>query len=271
MGNLNDLLQKTHESVNYSCAESCDENPGAEGGCISCLGDQYFGEKAIDYSCEHKRSAYVLRYLPVHIQEVNQVLDGLRDSQGLPASWPDPVRVLSIGGGPGSDIAAFKKFISEGGFYDDDAHKFQIYRLEKVEDWNNIATEVIHLFSPKGYEFDHKKINNDLNNLPKCAKGPFDVFLLSYVVSELNDAECDRLGKAIDALSGDRAVVIFNDRNQDSVWQKIQVIASQLNEVDSFKRTAEEWCGLHYPDDLKGMTLPKLYMKSVRYGLVIQK
>lgn len=271
MDTVETLLLETHASVNYTQAQTCEHNPTKAETCVGCQGDQYFNDQEINYSCKDKRSVYLLRYMLVHIQEVKQALDGLRNNSELPDAWPDPVRVLSIGGGPGFDVAAFKKFVLEDGFYSDDIRSFEIFRLDKVKDWDDLAGRVIYLYSPPGYSFKHSKINQDLNTLPKYPKRKFDIFLLSYVVSELSYTECEQLGKTISASVENSAVVIFNDRNEDEVWKKIQAITSHCNIAAYFKNTAEEWCGLSYPDSLTSTTKPKLKMKSIRYGVIVKK
>jgi hypothetical protein len=269
MANLEELLLENHKSVKYEKAKECEDSPAGVEHCAFCLGDQYFDNNQVNYSCKDKRTVYVLRYLPVHLQEVKQCLDGLRGSDELPLNWPDPVRVLSIGGGPGSDIAGFKKFISDAGFYDENHRNFEILRLEKVEDWNDHASKIVRLYTPEDYEFDYRRKIDDINNLPGCVKGPFDIFLLSYVVSELTELECIELGKAIDTLFNERAVVVINDRSQEEVLEKTRLILQAFNVLDRFSCTTESWCGLHYPDELVGITAPKLNMKSRRYSAVV--
>ncbi|MBB4197642.1 hypothetical protein CCR94_13085 [Rhodoblastus sphagnicola] len=216
---------------------------------------------------------YVLKYLTVHLREVYGAFVALREHDDQLPEWVGTVRVLSIGGGAGSDIAGFKNFVvdEDEGFYSASAKQFDITRLERVTEWDTLAAKVVHIFSSEGINFRQFCIHNDINEFDPSKYPPYDIIMMSYVISELDDDALDVLVNVISSALAARGVLVINDRNELAVVAKIERLLSNFNVVARSQDKDECWCGIKYPDELRELFKPKLNMKSVRLGAIVER
>lgn len=271
MEKLYALLRKINESVDWNISDKCSHSTKVGCDCIACTSGQYFDGRPVDYSCDQRRRVYLLRYLHVHLQEVCSAFDGLRRHDTHLPEWAEKVKVLSIGGGPGSDIAGFRRFVVDYGFYSEVSKQFEITRLERVTEWDALATKVFPIFSADALTFEHNKIHADIKGFKPSKDDPYDIIIMSYVISELDDVTLDVLVKAINKALATRGVLIINDRNEDAVVAKIEKLLSNLRVLAQSRSDDERWCGILYPDDLIDVVKPKRNMTSVRIGAIVER
>ncbi|WP_309091979.1 hypothetical protein [Phenylobacterium sp.] len=140
----------------------------------------------IDYGDPAVRFAYVFRYVAAHGDYIVQVLKYFRAEHG--AVLPGPTaRVSCIGGGPGSDVIAILKYLSDMGKHEK-VEKLICYLLDGEQGWADAWTE-----------FD-ESLESDVNLSPifqKLDVSNFDswqsqkkflqadLFTMSYFVSEV--------------------------------------------------------------------------------------
>ena len=179
MEKLYSLLREISESVDWSISDTCAHETKVGFDCIACTSGQYFDGRSVDYSCSQRRKIYLLRYLHVHLKEVYSAFAALcRYEDHLP-EWAEKVKILSIGGGPGSDIAGFRHFVVDHGFYSETPKQFEITRLERVTEWDGLAPKVFPIFSEDNINFEHKKIHTDIANF-KPPTNYYNIIIISY-------------------------------------------------------------------------------------------
>jgi hypothetical protein len=268
MESLHNILRDVYDSVDCSAGEDCTDLSKVGADCVACATGQYFDGRHVDYSCEQRRQIYLLRYLHVHLQEVYNAFRGVCQYPTFP-KWQGKAKVLSIGGGPGSDIAGFQRFVTELGSVLGLGTEFEITRLERVAEWNNLASLVFPLFSAEGYIFEHITVHSDISEFKPLNSAKYQIIMMSYVISELDEENLKILEATIKNAMAPNAVLIINDRNEKAVIEKIRLLLSKVKLLEQWCSVEEEWCGIFYPDDLRDVVKPKVYMKSLRFGAVV--
>ena len=68
---MNNIINNFFDEVDFNSFANCGVG---KDDCVGCLSDNYFEATEINYDCENKRKLYVVRYLPVHVKEVQSAL-----------------------------------------------------------------------------------------------------------------------------------------------------------------------------------------------------
>lgn len=269
MAPIMDLVTDIESNFDYDRNGACQNTVGDAESCIACCHERYFNRNEIDYECDQFRKTYIMRFLPVHIHEnylaLCRIPTGVLDTIGQ----CETLNFLSLGGGPGSDIAAFKKYIEHGYFENMGTQRFHIFRVDREDDWNGLAARVINLFRCGNYEVRHTKLHQDVL-VPFTNQHNIHIVTLSYLISEIAEESIPVLVRNISAVLADTAVIVINDRDEDIVRRKAENILRLLN-IDTYDlRNGREWCGEFYPDDVRDRIAPKLKTNSIRYTAVKQ-
>lgn len=267
---LDQLLTSTDQKIDYDQVAAClSATRNGAGSCPDCLHQQYFSGNSIDYTCDQTRLIYVLRFLPVHMQENLSILEGV-DANRVKVEEGRPIEVLAIGGGPGSEIAALRKFVLESDYFGHPVQEIHVTRLDRVDEWTGIHLEVRKLYESDKVSYKYSKITGDVTT---CADfdGNYDLVFLSYILSELSDSQANKLAEKIHSVTRDTAVLVLNDRNQAQVIQRMKAITEPFNIVSRYTASTEKHFGLSYPDEIRKRAQAKLQMKSYRLGAVVTK
>lgn len=142
--------------------------------------------KPISYRDPATRFAYVYKYVASHGDYIVQVLELLREKLGGNIFDSANPRVSCVGGGPGSDIIAVLKYLSE---YPEPVKKLTCYLLDKEQAWADTWTELddslsgavslhshfqpLDVTDPNSWKFQTKFLQADL-------------FTMSYFASEVH-------------------------------------------------------------------------------------
>lgn len=267
MAPIIDLVTDLEASFDYERWGACQNTVGDAESCIACCHERYFNGDEIDYECEQFRKTYIMRFLPVHIHENYLALQRIPTDVLDTIGQNGTVNFLSLGGGPGSDIAAFKKYIENGNFENMGTQRFHIYRVDREDDWNGLATRVINIFRCRNYEIRHTKLHQDVL-VPFTNQQNIHIVTLSYLISEIAEESIQILASNISEVLANTSVIVINDRDEDIVRRKAATLL-QLLHIDTYDvRNGREWCGEFYPDDVRDRVAPKLKTNSVRYTAV---
>lgn len=263
---LAEALEYFDSKVDYELANTCAEEEKAGNSCSQCLRMRYYSGRPVSYTCRQLRLIYVLRYLPVHFKENLDVLEAL-NRKGVENAWASPIEVLALGGGPGSEIAALQAFVAAHGFFGSSAPEIHVTRLDRVTEWDEVS-EIVRLIS-QGAETKYKyfRIYGDVCEV-KGYKGTYDLVFFSYIVSELTDAKAVELGKSLARVLKKKCVLVFNDRNEAPVVNRIEMVAGNFPRVTQYESTEASHVGMAYPEAIKERVGPKLSLTSYRRGIV---
>ena len=266
---MDKLITKYYNEVDPGNWQACGNALPGSNNCVDCFHKQYFDGNNISYDCEQKRKIYVLSYLPVHHKEVYLALSKVPKKVTTTIAGKKSIRILSIGSGPGSDILAFKKIILDGQIFLGDAKDILISMVEKVPSWDVISEEVLQLYNCNGLNYSYNRYHFDFGAKEMEKNFDFDYLLLSYVISEFKGNEIHTFTNNLQRCIGNPSVLIINDRNQESVIDKINQIVNEFKVNQIIKSCSEEWCGVAYPQNIKDKIKPKLTTKSIRYTVVV--
>lgn len=262
-----DVIEKFDGQVDYDLAKTCTDVQKAGNSCPLCLKNRYYSDQPVQYTCSQLRHIYVLRYLPVHIKENLTVLEAL-NVKCVENHWEEPVEVLALGGGPGSEIAALQIFVQANGFFGSEVPEIHVTRVDRVEEWSEIYKVVKQISNGKSPKYKYHRINGDVCSIKKY-KGAYDLVFLSYIVSELTDEKAVELGNALSQVVKDRCVLVFNDRNQEAVVNRIELILGLFSVSKQYISSAESHVVINYPEDIKERVRPKLRLSSYRRGVIV--
>ncbi|NJA08152.1 hypothetical protein HC024_20805 [Methylococcaceae bacterium WWC4] len=269
-----DVVKKLHSQIEYEAYKRCGIKHQTANDCIECCSKPYFEQIAIDYTCPQKRKIYVARYAPAYISEIYSALVRTPKKFICAMLEKTEINVASIGGGPGTDIAAFKKWISTKIEDNDSLEKVRFLRVDINEDWDDISPKLINLYETSHIEFEYKKIVKDIYKQPINANSfnSFDVIILSYVISEMNQDEIYLVAKHISEVISEKTLVVVNDRPQNLVKQKIDTLIEMIGgEAKIIDPSERDHCGEFYPDEIYNMVGPTIFRKSIRYNVLVER
>jgi hypothetical protein len=267
---MNELIEKYFAKIDQKIWFGCENAVTGASCCQECCSKQYFNGRQIDYTCEQKRKVYLLRYLPVHAYEV--YLGAARISQAFYAGLvsKDPIRIVSLGAGPGSDIVALKRILIDK-VVTAKAIDVETLRIDTIPEWNTIATDVIDLQNSDQFKFRHLHKQLDLTQKTFCPDQGFDIISMSYLISELQLGDIPRLSATIKNCLTDRTVILINDRNEGAVVNKIQMVLAGIKGTPIDRDTSLMRSGVIYPEHIRDMIRPKRLTKSIRFTMVASK
>tara|TARA_R110002012_G_scaffold83884_1_gene210676 strand:- start:1939 stop:2763 length:825 start_codon:yes stop_codon:yes gene_type:complete len=270
-----DVVKKFHRKIDYDAHKSCDVKYPSANDCIECCSKPYFEQVNIDYTCAQKRKLYVARYAPAYISEVYSAFKVTSRNYAKELSKKSEIKVASIGGGPGTDIAGFKKWILTNIGEDNDIDTIKFLRVDIHKDWDDVSPELVNLYNSTDIEFEYKKIVRDITQKPINSQSfkSFDVIMMSYILSEINSKDIEKAANHIsEAISG-KTLLVINDRPQDEVIQKIDQFIIALGGINPkiVEPTETDHCGESYPDEIFKAVGATIFRKSRRYNVLIEK
>lgn len=248
---LADLINELHHMVDYDKYKSCAGiTPGATD-CPSCCGKQYFGGNQPRYDCEQKRRVYVVRYLPAYIYENYQGFRLLPKNLITQNFSKNKISVLSLGGGPGSDMAGMKKYLAYLDNYDCPCQDFSMVRVDKEDGWDELSKKVNNLYSG-GRNFNHWKIKLDVCEISQTlSKHKSDFVLISYLLSEITtSSQLDRFAQNLASCLTRDSIIIINDRDQEEVNHRIGALAEKVKLSQKRCGYITGHCGFTFESDI---------------------
>jgi len=270
-----DVVRKFHKKMDYDAHKSCDVKYPTANNCIECCSKPYFEQVNIDYTCAQKRKIYVARYAPAYISEVYSALSVTPRNYAKELSKKSKLKVASIGGGPGTDIAGFKKWILTDVDESNDIDKIKFLRVDIHKDWDDVSPKLINLYDSTNIKYKYKKVVRDITQKPmnlECFKS-FDVIMMSYILSEIDSNVIDKVAKHISEVISDKTLLVINDRPQNEVIQKIDQFIEAVGGKNPkiVKPTERDYCAEEYPDDIFEKVGATIFRKSIRYNVLIEK
>ncbi|PQJ84531.1 hypothetical protein [Aliivibrio sifiae] len=259
---MDKIINKFYSEVNFDLSSGC---ASTKNDCVVCLRDNYFEALEIDYDCENKRKLYVVRYLPVHIKEVKSGLELMSISKREELLNKKTLNVICLGGGPGTDNAAFNKWLVSNRLFEKKAvTKVNIVRVDRCEEWNNISPYIIGHAFPDDITVKYLKVNHDVTKHNLNVGGKIDLVIASYLVSEIALSDIPKVVENLKNIINDKAVIVINDRNQPEVREKISKIF-ELLDCTPISNYSQLHCDYSFDPEIASKTQPKFNTSSIRY------
>lgn len=272
---MNSLIRKCIDKIKGDIDGVCDSaTPGASN-CLSCFQKQYFNDNLISYDCDNKVCIYVARFFPVHVRENTEAFNLLPHDYKKKLTRQNPINIMSIGGGPGSDSFAVKNFLINSERRGDVRSEKDIYllRVDKEKNWDSTAGEINSKITHTEYlKFNARKQLFDItekDDWPERNNRLFHIFTMSYFLSELtSDEQVKVVAEYINMHSSRNCSFLFvNDRNDYKVDCFKQVLFQNLHCNTNYETEDSDkyWCGFSYNDDDRDFIGPKLNTNSIRF------
>jgi hypothetical protein len=141
----------------------------------------------IDYKNPAVRFAYVYKYTASHGDYVVRLLEILAQQLGGKIFQNDPGRVSCIGGGPGSDVIAIVKYLTDS-TGNETLKRLTVYLLDKEQAWGDSWTELSMKLPTSSMQLNTVFQQMDVLKPDWTSQRKFldaDVFTLSYFASEV--------------------------------------------------------------------------------------
>lgn len=259
---MDKIIRKFFDEIDFSLSSTC----GTEKcDCVTCLKENYFESTEIDYNCENKQKLYVVRYLPVHIKEIQSGLNLIPKRKTLELLNKKVLNVMCLGGGPGTDNAAFNKWlVNKRLFNKHSVQKVNLTRVDRCTAWSRISPHIIAHSFPDDIVAKYIKNNHDITKPGLNTSKNNDLVIISYLLSEIPDNRIPILADNIKNNISDHAVIIINDRNQHEVNRKVSALYEKLG-CDYDYDTSQSDCGFSFDDDIVKIAKPKFNTNSIRH------
>lgn len=256
---MDDLVTDYYDNLNPGAFSDCECRTPKSHSCLDCFQSQFFDGNEISYDCEEKRKLYVLRYFPVHCME------NYHGAKNIPSdvidNWFEDghVDILSVGGGPGSDICGVLEYLEDEARSRQVDLSVDVVRLDIEDQWDEVFDDVMERFFPwASYRTVHLDVNDGID---LRSDDNFDLVTLSYLTSELSTEACLNLADEVDSVLVDGGVLMINDRPEDVVEQDIRSIFERI-EVSYGEYSLSAWAGYRYPNHISDVVGPKFNMNS---------
>jgi hypothetical protein len=256
---MDDLITDYYDNLNPGAFPGCECRTPRSNSCLECLQSQFFDGNEISYDCEEKRKLYVLRYFPVHCRE------NYYGAKNIPCdvinNWFEDghVDILSVGGGPGSDICGVLEYLEEEAKRRQVDLSVDVVRLDVEDQWDGVFDDVMERFFPwASYRTVHLDVNEGFDLI---SDESFDLVTASYLTSELSKKACLDLADEVDSVLVDGGVLMINDRPEDVVELNIRSMFDRI-ELSYEEQFLNSWAEYSYPNDIAMVVGPKFNMKS---------
>ena len=204
------------------------------------------------------------------------------------------IKVASIGSGPGTDLVAMTEVLT---LVEGPAH-LRYFSIERDNDWQEQFDQVVEIYRER-MENNEISLRTNINHLDVLeleeVTGAIDIFLLSYVVSEITYYGTDfhelrQMWAWMKDCIRDGGIIFFNDRNERKVREYFnefyELVLETYPNSETYKlhfRTNGElepygevhperaWCAVFVDEDFKEQFQPKLNCKSCQLLMVIRK
>lgn len=257
---MDNLINDYFASLNPDAFHGCTDKTSESGSCIECFKNQYFNNNKISYDCEEKRKLYVLRYFNVHQAENHSGLSMLPD--GIINGWFEggAVKILSIGGGPGSDVYGALNYVIGEINKREEGLEIIVSQVDAQTHWGNIFDDVMQRFF--SWCDDYQKILLNIEDgLQSISDQDFNLVTASYLVSELSDQASLSLASDIDSLLGNGGVLMINDRSEDVIKKRIGLMFDRIG-MNYQEHSLTSWAKYSYPSGIADVVHPKFNMHS---------
>lgn len=262
---MDDLITDYYNKLNPERFDGCESKTARSHSCLDCFKNQFFDGNKISYDCEEKRKLYLLRYFFVHSME------NYHGAKSIPCDVIDGwfenghVDILSIGGGPGSDVCGVLEYLEEEAKTRQVNLSINVVRLDIEDQWDEAFKDVMERFFPSA---NYRTVHLDANEgFETISDESFDLATASYLTSELSTEKCLNLANEIDSILVDGGVLMINDRPEGIVEQNIRSMFDQIKLIYK-EQSLNGWAGYSYPNDIAAAVAPKFKMKSsMFYGV----
>ena len=196
------------------------------------------GRQSIDYGDRAAQAAYLYRYVFGHAEFVAEFLALARTKLGQPLFRPGEIRVISLGGGPASELLGLTEYLTSPS---GEAHVTSVHYtlIDKEANWERVATAVARQAGrhiPVTFEFRVFDVEDATATPPSLADA--DLVIASYFISELaqvaqRQTAHDNVADMLKTMKRD-ALLLYKDSRASPVLDLLRVIvrrAGGLSEI----------------------------------------
>ncbi len=186
----------------------------------------------IDYSELPAQTAYTFVYAVGRAEFTYEILKRFKDQAGKPLFGKRKLRIVSIGGGPASELVGLVKYLQETSAEENvGGLTYDVY--DKEENWEHVASQVVANISGVSIQGPNY-FQLDLADTTECSQinlHEADLVILSFVISEVcclpdSDVIKKNVASVLSTLSTG-AHVLYNDSDAYSFYTCMNLIAAK--------------------------------------------
>ncbi|MDT8448161.1 MAG: methyltransferase domain-containing protein [bacterium] len=269
MHKFNQYLESVYEQFDHEVFLECEQAKQNWQSCADCHRNSYFPGGTPQYQCSEFREMYLMRSLGVHLDEICSVFTGLQAKAPFSERGNTSFKVLSIGGGPGSDVTGLQRFIKVNeSFFGRKSAKFKVTRVEMEPTWDDQYAEVVNLIESPGFQFKFENHHLSFEGFRPESEGYYDVITLSYVLSELDSSQIANLTKLINDSLAPGGLLVINERPEEKWVTQVHSMLEAVNLNPAFETDKRKKTGLFIPNLMTIKPSPKRYLNSYRLGAI---
>jgi hypothetical protein len=225
--------------------------------CNHCCHDQYYGQRGIRYSCERIKATYVLKLMCSHVAHtIEPALMALKQ-----CGQSSPLRVLGLGGGPGTEALALLDALAQERKAGLPARDLLFHNCDIEPSWEPYFRDIMKRYSSvTGINVTPSFQRLDLAKGFR-APSPFDIVFVPWVLSELPD---ERKGTVVTQAAAIARLLVVTERVQSSMTSEIDRLLCALPgwvRVGS-KQDHRSWAGVSFPEEIAREFTPQFSFRT---------
>lgn len=172
---LDKLINFCDTEFTQTICDGC-EYPGCQNDCETCLQYVHFPDRAPaprTYDCERMADFYVCKYSHKYASEMIYALEQLKDI------WGKPLKVMSIGCGPCTDLFAIDYLQREGGL-----SQVEYRGIDLNDIWRKIHTVIMENQEINDVKFFYENVFDFIDVISRKRWLP-DLVIFQYVFSDM--------------------------------------------------------------------------------------
>lgn len=300
------LVEYLDRLIDFNRASDCKNKHPKADNCTQCATKSYEPQNRvcdtqIPYDCTQRNYIYAIRSMICHADEIQwamKVANQDYQKNFLPQPFGQiaynnfvndficqfsnaPLKVASIGYASGTDLLAMLKFLPSLCFSSSDNDFLEVLRIDSQEDNWQKAAETVESFIRKNadLDFDFTVSTNKENFLGKT-----HVFILSYVLNELNQQQVQDILEQIKQLANDNFLIVINEIAYNShpnsqhayAWENIAVLRKNIREHFNSNscfafRQFQEWHDTQFYANFRPAATHKYAHYQQKYGMKLHR
>jgi len=233
--------------------------------CVDCCKDSYYGSDT-QYKCNNSKKIYLIRNLATQIKQIEPALSqSLRED----ICGQNDIRVMSLGGGPGTEAIALMDILR------DYANDFTLCfdNVESEYSWKTMYGDLTQNFASRisNVTLQTRFSSSDIETHAKTVTVPYDLAFVSWLFSLIKTSqEILSILNVLESLLREDGYLVIADRFEDKVVTRI---SSAIENADGLILKENDrqiqWCGVMFPDDVRDKFKVRLKADSAYW--VLQK
>lgn len=217
--------------------------------CVDCCISGYYKGEA-QYKCNNSKKIYLIRNLATQIKQIDLALSqSLRED----ICGQNDIKVMSLGGGPGTEAIAFMDILRN---YDND-FTLCFHNVESEDSWKTMYEDLTQNFANRISNVTVKTsfLPSNIETHAETVTWLYDVAFVSWLFSLIKtsqEIEILNILNVLKSLLREDGYLVIADRFEDKVITRISSAIENADRLILKENDRQiQWCGVMFPDDVR--------------------